>query len=358
MTWKAGVATAVITPTKPMWLAGWAIRTEPARGTLSDLFARALALEDPSGGRFVFLTVDLIAVSRDMADRLAAQVQARFGLPRERLMICASHTHGGPEVRPDKVPFLHIPPEFASKIGPYVDGLIKQLAGLICEALGELRPANLVARKTSVSFAHNRRGAAVVDHDVPVLEVDTGGRRAIVFGYACHNTTMPPDDYRYCGDYAGFARDVFERNGTVALFIAGAGADQDPSPRGQTALARQYGGKLAVAVLLRLTEPGLEITGRLRVAYEEVSLDFQPFPGRDVLEANRASDDLPTRTKAEYLLDRLDRGEPFATTYPCPLQVVRLGDGLLLVAIGGEPVIDYALEIKRRYAKGGGVVFV
>src|SRR5438552_3570560 len=49
--WKAGVARRVITPAEPMWLAGWAVRKEPARGTLTDLYAKALALEDDQGSR-------------------------------------------------------------------------------------------------------------------------------------------------------------------------------------------------------------------------------------------------------------------------------------------------------------------
>src|SRR2546421_13116238 len=95
--WKAGTAAAVITPAEPMWLAGWAVRTEPSRGTLTELYAKALALEDDQGGRLVLLTLDLIAVSRELAAAVAGQVRQRWGLPRERLLICASHTHCGPE---------------------------------------------------------------------------------------------------------------------------------------------------------------------------------------------------------------------------------------------------------------------
>jgi hypothetical protein len=107
-----------------------------------------------------------------------------------------------------------------------------------------------------------------------------------------------------------------------------------------------------------LTNAGAELTGPLQVAFEEVPLEFQPLPSRDVLETNRASGDVPTRTKAEHLLARLDRGESFAATCPCPLQVARFGNGLLLIAVGGEPVIDYAHELKRRHAGPGRVVWV
>jgi hypothetical protein len=363
-TWKAGVGSTVITPAESMWLAGWAVRTEPSRGTVSELRAKALAIENRRGSRLVLLTVDLIAIPREIAEAVAGQVRQRWGLPRDRMMICASHTHCGPEVRPDKVPFFRIPPEYAAKIQPYVTRVTTRLVEVIGDAIAGTQPVHLTARQTTAPFARNRRAAAAVSHNVPVLEVTAadGRRRAVVFGYACHNTTMPPGDGRYCGDYAGFAQDTLEAHGhaDVAMFIAGAGADQDPDPRGTTDLARRHGQTLAGAVRRCLTTPGTgrEMTGPLRVAYEEVPLRFQPFLSRDALLADGASDDPPTRAKAAYLLDRLDRGEAFAATYPCPLHVARLGDALLLIAIGGEPVIDYAHQLKRRHAAPGRVVWV
>lgn len=346
-----------------MWLAGWAARTEPGRDTLADLHAKALALEESRGSRLVLLTVDLIAVSREIAAAVARAVQDRWGLPRERLMLCASHTHCGPEIRPDKVPFFRMPPDYACKISPYANWLTARLVEAAGAALMDMKPARLRARQTTAPFAQNRRGASVVDHDVPVLDVTADGRRlAVVFGYACHNTTMPPEDGRYCGDYAGFAQAALEAKnpGAVALFIAGAGADQNPEPRGSLDLTHRYGQTLAEAVQRRLATPNAEgeITGSLRVAYDEIALGFQPLPTREQLEAQRVSADLPMRTKAEYLLEKLDRGELFAPSHPCPLHVARLGDSLLLVALGGEPVIDYAREFKRRFAAPGRLVWV
>ena len=53
----------------------------------------------------------------------------------------------------------------------------------------------------------------------------------MVFGYACHNTTMPV--YEWCGDYAGFAQIEVEKQhpGALALFWIGCGADANPLPR-------------------------------------------------------------------------------------------------------------------------------
>ena len=50
-TWKAGVAVKVITPSEPMWMAGYAGRNKPAEGKEHDLHVKALALEDADGRR-------------------------------------------------------------------------------------------------------------------------------------------------------------------------------------------------------------------------------------------------------------------------------------------------------------------
>jgi hypothetical protein len=355
--WKAGVARAVITPAEPMWLAGWAVRTEPSRGTLTDLYAKALVLEDAQGSRLVLLTVDLIAVSPEIATAVVGQVRQCWGLPPERLLLCASHTHCGPEIRPDKVPFFHIPPEYARKIPPYVSWLTARLVEVVGAALADMQPVHLTARRTTAPFAHNRRGADAVDHDVPVLEVTgaDGRRRAVIFGYACHNLTMPPDDGRWCGDYAGYAQADLETDDPAAgaLFVAGAGADQNPDPRGTLDLARRHGHTLAEAVRHCLTTPGTgrAITGPLRVAYEEVPLDLQPLPPRDALQADRASDDPPRRTKAEYLLARLDRAAPHPPEnlcqLPLPGELLLFYDGPSSVANAKKPVREICFVYNR-----------
>ena len=68
--WKAGVAKAVITPAEPMWMAGYASRDKPAEGKLQDLFAKALAIEDPQGTRLVLVTTDLVGLPKKLAREL------------------------------------------------------------------------------------------------------------------------------------------------------------------------------------------------------------------------------------------------------------------------------------------------
>jgi neutral ceramidase len=365
MPWRAGTASLIITPTEPYWLAGFAARTEPAKGTISDLKVSALALEDEAGGRLVIASADIIAITRAIAEPVIERVRRATGLPRERLILAASHTHFGPEPRPDKAIFFKIPPEYAAKIPVVAQNLIDALVQTITDAQNAMEPARLRANFAGATFAHNRRRDGVKggnpskedihDHGVPIIEVSDPAsvyqRKAIVLSYACHNTTIPPEDCRYCADWAGFARDQLERDnrGATALFITGCGADQNPEPRGSVELSRQYGKELADAVQNQLdATPGIELTGNIRVAMEEVPLALRPVT-RDDLQAMLDSDDPPKKVKARFLLDQLARGEALMTSYPAPIQVIRLGDQLLMIVMSGEAVVDWSLKFERRF---------
>jgi hypothetical protein len=71
-----------------------------------------------------------------------------------------------------------------------------------------------------------------------------------------------------------------------------------------------------------------------------------------------ASDDPPQHVKAQFLLDQMQRKEPLITSYPAPMQCVRLGDELLMIVMSGEPVVDWSIKFKREFSDRAGVVWV
>src|SRR5436189_204619 len=72
--WKAGVAKAVITPEKGVWLAGYGSK-RPPDGKLHDLWMKALALEDTRGHRVVMITSDFQGVPKVMSDPAFDEMQ-------------------------------------------------------------------------------------------------------------------------------------------------------------------------------------------------------------------------------------------------------------------------------------------
>ena len=367
--WKAGVASIVITPKDSMWMAGYAARKGPSEGKVHDLWAKALALEDAYGTRTVIVTVDLIGIPRPTREWMEEQVDARFKLPPAALLLNASHTHCGPVIRETRYSIYGntvygLSPEQIKQSDLYVEDLQRKMLRLVGRALDNLAPARLGYTHARAGFAMNRRSKTEsgyrinpnpdgpVDHDVPVLRIDSpdGKLRAVMFGYACHCTTMSFN--KFCGDYAGFAQEYVQQAhpDATALFIAGCGGDQNPYPRREFDYCQQHGRALANGVETALSSQAKPVRGPVKALLETVTLEFAEPPGREQLREKAKSSDKYDRRHAEVLLDELKRTGKIGKTYSYPVQVLRFGDDLTLVALAGEVVVDYSLRLKAEIA--------
>lgn len=363
--WKAGVATIDITPDRSLWMAGFARRKQASQGTALPLHAKALALQGGSSDPVVLVTTDLLGLTARITDRVSAAIQKKHRLARAQLLFNASHTHCGPVVDEQLSVAYDLTPEQWSDIRSYTAKLEEQLTAVISEALTRLAPAGLGYARGEATFAANRRVAfkplGPVDHSVPILRVDNsdGTPVAIVFGYACHNTTLGDAFVQYHGDYAGVAQAELEKRhqGATALFVAGCGADANPSPRGTLELVKAHGVALADAVD-RALPAAAPVTASIRAKYGTVDL---PFVGTEARERWKQQ----LKVEPVYL-ERYDalmaRQGPLPTNQADPVQIwkfelalserarnARESKGLTLVALGGEVVVDYALRLAREF---------
>lgn len=365
-TWKVGTAKVNITPAKPLWMAGYGSRKKPAEGTLHDLWVKIATIEDAAGHRAAIVTADHLGWPRGMYDRICAELQKRCKLDRSQVMLASSHTHTGPVLRGAVYDCYPLDGNQHAMIEQYSLGLEKDVVAAVDRALGQMTPATLRAGQGSTPFAVNRRNnpqskisemreqgipiKGPSDHDVPVLAIRSpqGDLRAVVFGYACHCTTL--SFYQWSGDYAGFAQLDLEKAhpGILAMFYAGCGADQNPLPRRSVELCRKYGNMLAGSVDQVLNKSMRPVAPKLQTAFEFVALDFGDQPTKEELEVASRKSGYRGRW-AGRLLRKLEAGETFAKTYRYPVQVWRLGNDQLWIALGGETVVDYALKFKKRF---------
>ena len=164
------------------------------------------------------------------------------------MLLNSSHTHCGPVIDDMLAVAYDLTPQQWGDIDEYTAELTVKIIGAIGGALKQMRPVTLTfghARPTD--FAANRRLVlnpnGPVDHDVPFLRVsDSGGKAlALVFGYACHTTTIGAEHCRFDGDYAGYAQAALQdpTRGAIAFFVTGCGADANPKPRGASEQAQQ-----------------------------------------------------------------------------------------------------------------------
>jgi hypothetical protein len=363
--WKAGLAAVKITPAEPLMLAGYASRTQPARDALDDLHAKALALEDAAGSRVILITADLIGFRADFTEPVCERISAATGIPRERILLNASHTHAGPAVMMSLRSHYTITEAEAVKLITYTKRLQDQCATLATEAINRLQPARLSWGVGVVDFPMNRRefterGVILgvnprgpVDRSVPVLRIDSpdGKVLGVLFGAACHNTTFGARDNQVSSDFAGAAQAFVERefSGAQAMFIQGLAGDanpypnslNDPAKRSAGEIARQHGASLGREVM-RVAGTALKpVNGPIRAALEKVALPLQKAPTPAELEKTSAKAGSTQKWVADQMLARLKGGETLPTTYGVPVTVWQFGADLTLVGLPGEVVVDY-----------------
>lgn len=366
--WKAGLAKAVITPETSVWLAGYGSKRAP-EGKLHDIWMKALALEDTAGQRVVLVTSDFQGVPKSMSDPAFARVEKEFGLTRTQIMFTFSHNHCGPRLGDDLIDYYPVEEEEEKLVAEYTDLMIDKFVKMVGEALADLQPASLAMGQGEALFAVNRRNnkeadvpmllangtplAGPVDHTVPVLRVTrpNGEIAAILFGYACHPTTL--NFTMFCGDYPGFAQLEIEKNhpGAMAMFVNTCGGDQNPLPRRKVELCEKYGQMLAAGVEEALQKPLQPIAPGIKTAFEIVELPYDKVVTRADLNKALKLGGIKARW-GNRLLRKLDNGETFADSYPYPLHAWQLGNELTIIGMGAETVVDYALRFKREFGPG------
>ena len=360
-----GVAKIDITPELPIRLSGYGARQTEADKAETRLFARALAIGSDEQKPAVLITVELIGVGEETTEAVVAALRDR-NVARERLAICAIHTHTGPALA-DVLPFMFsrdLPADEAGRIERYTAGLREKLVQVAVNALADRKPARLAWSQGSTDFAAQRRvivdgkwktfgvtPEGPVDHALPVLRVtdERGEVRAVFVSYACHCTTLSgPDNYVH-HEWAGDAAQRIEtaHNGAVALVALGCGADANPNPRGVPAVAAH--GEKVFREVERLLGGTMRPLGPVTAAnYRRIDLELDRTVPREELQERAAMKGKVTSSyAAKKFLEQLDAGKSLPKAVPYPVRTWSFGHDLAMVFLSGEVVSEYSLRLRR-----------
>ena len=368
-TWQVGFGRRIITPQNDVWLAGYGTK-RVAENKIHDLWVKVMALKSPDGKRVVMATTDHMGMSGTVYESIYSKVNKRFQINRSEFMLTFSHNHCGPCLRDDLVDYYPSDYEQRKAVGEYTDWMEDKVIDAISDALTNWKPAKLFMGEGNCTFAVNRREnpeaevpkmieagipfKGVVDHYVPVLAVKSieGKLLGLLFGYACHPTTLSINSW--CGDYPGFAQINLEsaHPGVEAMFFNACGADQNPLPRRTVELCENYGKMLSEAVEKVLTNPMKPVSPGINTSFKFVDLAYEEIVTREKLLPIAAGGPSVQERWAKRMLNLIDKGTVFPTSYPYPVQAWQLGKELLLISIGGESVVDYSLRFKRDFGQG------
>jgi len=378
-----GVATVDITPKHPVRLTGYGNRKTEFESVEQHLFAKALVIHprDDTQHPKVLITVDSLGVTDAITKAVAARLAKAHKIPRENLVISASHTHSAPALSGAATLLFQTPltAEEKQHIDDYTAELTKQLGDVAEAALAAKRPATIRHGVGTVKFAVNRRvlkdgkwtgfgvvPTGAVDHALPVLYINDlptesddketaaanfGKLRVVLINYACHCTTLGGAFNKIHGDWAGCAQEQIEREhpGCTAMISIGCGADANPNPRtDDLAVVRQHGDDIAKEVKRLLAAPTAlkPLKSGIETKLIEVSLPLAALPTKEEFE-QRTMQKGPIAPHAKLQLERLAAGNDLPTAVPYSVQTWVFGDSLAMVFLPGEVVVDYQKRLKR-----------
>ena len=130
---KAGAVKVDITPQQGVSLDGPISKNGPVLGVHDPLHARALVLDD-GNTRLALVICDACFIGGEVFDSAKQQVQARTGLPTERMLMAATHTHAAPRA-------VHI--GTGALDDEYHRYLADRIATAVIQAEAQLSPAEI-----------------------------------------------------------------------------------------------------------------------------------------------------------------------------------------------------------------------
>jgi len=369
-TLRAGSAKVNITPPLGITLIG--SYGKPSDSILDDLYAKALVLSD-GDTTLAIVSLDLLySPLEDITQPVREIITEKIGIPAQNILVCATHTHSGPEVfsRSKLAPEKEVEADDIDQF--YLASLIRKIAGSVSIAYNNMQDVKIGAAKGdlpeiifnrrpkkpdgSVEMAYtlpeeitatkeivtDREGNVKVtftlpddkelefgpvDPEVCVFRAENmdGGMVASLVNFGCHPVSIYPHlSTAISADYPAYTTKVVEQaEGGICLFALGLAGNIVPIQRGVEA-RKQIGKAIGGEALRRLQFVGTSGDVTLKALKKEVR-----FPTKKTSSSEEPTD-----------ADTTD----YITT---EIQVLRLGD-IYILGLPGEVLVEVGLEIKRR----------
>lgn len=384
---RAGAAIADITPQE------WPVRVIGgftlvlSQSAHDPLHARALVLED-GGSKIAFAVVDSCYLKRETMDRAKQLAEKRAGIPSNRILISATHTHSAP-------------PSLAevgnAKEERYTERLVNQIAEAIFQANKRLQPAqagwgsrsvpeelfnrrwfmrpgsippNPYGETTDIARMNPGAGSADLIHPVGATDPEfsvvslrtTGGKPlALLANYSLHYVGGVAGN-QISADYFGeFAKQVAAKvapddPGFVAILSNGTSGDVNnidfmhPRPRAEPfQRIREVAAKMATHAAAAAESMKYGGSMPIRMAERELPLQYRKPTPRQLDFARSAlaePDEKKLPLRAKQYAERAIKLQEGPATANLKLQAIRIGE-LGIAAIPCEVITEIGLTIKE-----------
>jgi len=366
---RGGCSRIDITPPLGTTLIG--SKGQPSDTVRDDLYAKAMVLSD---GRttVALLSIDLLYTAlEEITEPVRAILKEKLDIPPQNIMICATHTHSGPEVftrsklpPKSRVPVSDLAQAYLQvlirkmadsvivahqgmqevKIGAAVgqvpevlynrrplakDGRVKTTFSLPPEVVATRRIEPAADGEAKIAFTLLSDGTPLefgcVDPRVYVLRMEDSEGRIVgsLVDFGCHPVSIYPHfSTAVSADYPAFVTRVVEQaEGGVSLFLLGLAGNTVPIQRGAgpcAQIGKAVGGQAVRQLQFVATSDDVALNARSR----QVAFPLKQAP----------ADKAETATLESITTE---------------IQVLRLGD-IYLLGLPGEVLVEVGREIRRK----------
>lgn len=358
-----------ITPPLGLRLGGYAHRMgRSSTGVHDPLFARILSLTSSSGEVVVLTQLDFLGIYREEAEALRREISSALKIGEDNVIVSATHTHSSPEV---------IIPMWPNTF-PYSDEEIKAFRGWFQSCLNRMRGALEEGRESEevrvrmgetkcVGVCRNRTfKGGQVDEELPLVLFSGGKLRVALTSYPCHPVCNT--DLGFSADYPGALASEALTRGLEVLFLTGAAGDIDPLKKGRdfmVHMGERLLSSIESATLHQVEPKDLGISrGELRVklrlappleearrAYSEALERAREILSKEAGLLEKWDERLRSLLYADEAYEiskRLNWGEAEIL-----VQALRLGRGLAIAFLPGEPFVETGMRIKEGMKRMG-----
>lgn len=286
--WRFGAWTVEITPHGPGPMGGYAARGDAlSEGAHDPLTASVAILRDPWGQSMAWVALDVIAISDRVRRQASMAVSAVTGIPSRAVLLCASHTHCGPQAW-FQLPGDHLAP---ATVAVAQDALVTSIEKCAREAMPQMSDVSVRFATAVVEGIGTNRHDPSGPHDASfgelVLVADDGQIMGVVLDFATHPTVLGSDTRQWSADYPGVVRRVLAARldgSPPVLFLQGAAGDISTrfTRRAQTfdEVERLGGllGNAAAEAIMQLPKDQTPIGRGIHISRDVIVVPPRPLP--------------------------------------------------------------------------------
>lgn len=334
---------------------------------MDPLEGRVVVLEDASGSRQLWVSLDLVGLSTKTSFQMRQDLAMQTGIGMDSIVMNTVHTHAGPMANADKYATrVDKPPALVA----YEEGLIGKLVRAAAEALRNLGKVTVRVHLGSSRIGINRRNHGpdgemdmrpnadgLCNPDLWVLDLEGDPGRAVVYSYGCHPVLVYGFAWNaLSADWVGVSRRRLEEKlgaGTHCQFIQGMAGNvrprivsdfeencfRVPTPED----VESTGSELAGDILSALATKGetLELDLAAAAGSVMVAQDLDQVPSLESwLELTKSDQELD-RNLGVFWSDRLKEGLSPSRAVYFDVGLLRLAQGHQIAWLAGEPVAEW-----------------